>query len=79
MVLFGIKLLFDETFDANNNRLGLFVSIVDMCCRRLMNSTYVRKETEKSGRKRRKIHEMTEGKKTFQTPKASRHQPKWLS
>lgn len=40
MVLFGIKLLlFDETFDANSNRLGLFVSIVDMCCRRLMNST----------------------------------------
>lgn len=39
MALFGIKLLFDETFDANSNRLGLFVSIVDMCCRRLMNST----------------------------------------
>lgn len=46
MALFGIKLLFDETFDANSNRLGLFVSIVDMCCRRLMNSTCERQEEE---------------------------------
>lgn len=48
MLLFGIKLLlFDERFDANNNRLGLFVSIVDMCCRRLMNSTFRNDETER--------------------------------
>lgn len=48
MALFGIKLLFDETFDANSNRLGLFVSIVDMCCRRLMNSTCEREEEEEA-------------------------------
>ena len=40
MLLLGTKLLFDEAFDANNKRLGLLVSIVDMCCcRRLINST----------------------------------------
>jgi len=52
MLLFGIKLLFDVTFDANNNRLGLFVSIVDMCCRRLMNSTYVERENGKEREKK---------------------------
>jgi hypothetical protein len=68
MVLFGIKLLFDETFDANNNRLGLFVSIVDMCCRRLMNSTYVSKKNETEDTKMRKqiqINEMTRRKENF--------------
>lgn len=44
----GTKLLPFDAFDANNSRLGLLVSIVDMCCcRRLINSTCTREFNEK--------------------------------